>query len=166
LPFGRNPRTPHSRAAARLGGSDADYIRAVLAIFREQEFYYTLLPPGLERDSWMTSCSTRAGFLRPFRLGIHGAHARGRHPGAHRRRYQGGDWNPVGGYLIVRQSHAHAWSEVWLPGRDGGALIRRPPSHRAHRARHRGVSRWVGTRRGGCCRDSEFFWQAGCCGTT
>jgi hypothetical protein len=31
--------------------------------------------------------------------------------------YQGGNWNPVGGYLIVRQSHAHAWSEVWLPGR-------------------------------------------------
>ncbi|HWN05997.1 MAG TPA: DUF4129 domain-containing transglutaminase family protein, partial [Steroidobacteraceae bacterium] len=24
--------------------------------------------------------------------------------------------NPLGGYMIVRQSHAHAWSEVWLPG--------------------------------------------------
>jgi hypothetical protein len=31
--------------------------------------------------------------------------------------YQGGEWNPIGGYLIVRQSHAHAWSEIWLPGR-------------------------------------------------
>ncbi|MFZ9061919.1 MAG: DUF4129 domain-containing transglutaminase family protein, partial [Steroidobacteraceae bacterium] len=30
--------------------------------------------------------------------------------------YQGGDWNPRGGYLVVRQSHAHAWSEVWLEG--------------------------------------------------
>jgi hypothetical protein len=80
---------PHSRRAARSSASDADYIRAVLRIFREQEFYYTLSPPGLERDSWMTSCSTRAGFLRAFRLGIHGAHARCRHPGAHRRRLPG-----------------------------------------------------------------------------
>jgi hypothetical protein len=26
----------------------------------------------------------------------------------------GGELNPVGGYLIVRQSDAHAWAEVWL----------------------------------------------------
>ena len=31
--------------------------------------------------------------------------------------YQGGDVNPVGNYLIVRQSDAHAWTEVWLEGR-------------------------------------------------
>jgi hypothetical protein len=28
--------------------------------------------------------------------------------------YLGGEWNPVGGYYIVRQSDAHAWTEVWL----------------------------------------------------
>jgi hypothetical protein len=32
--------------------------------------------------------------------------------------YLGGDVNPFGGYLIVRQSHAHAWAEAWL--RDKG----------------------------------------------
>jgi hypothetical protein len=31
--------------------------------------------------------------------------------------YQGGEFNPIGGYLIVRQSDAHAWSEVWIDGR-------------------------------------------------
>jgi hypothetical protein len=31
--------------------------------------------------------------------------------------YLGGEWNPVGGYVIVRQSDAHAWTEVWLDGR-------------------------------------------------
>src|SRR3546814_16083177 len=31
--------------------------------------------------------------------------------------YQGGEVNPVGNYLIVRQSDAHAWVEVWLEGR-------------------------------------------------
>jgi hypothetical protein len=31
--------------------------------------------------------------------------------------YQGGYYNDVGGYFVVRQSDAHAWSEVWLEGR-------------------------------------------------
>jgi hypothetical protein len=28
--------------------------------------------------------------------------------------YQGGEYNPAGNYLMVRQSDAHAWAEVWL----------------------------------------------------
>jgi protein-glutamine gamma-glutamyltransferase len=28
--------------------------------------------------------------------------------------YQGGDRNPLGDYFVIRQYHAHAWSEVWL----------------------------------------------------
>src|SRR5439155_269207 len=31
--------------------------------------------------------------------------------------YLGGEWNPIGGYFVVRQSDAHAWAEVWLQGR-------------------------------------------------
>ena len=31
--------------------------------------------------------------------------------------YQGGELNPFGNYMIVRQADAHAWTEVWLPGR-------------------------------------------------
>jgi transglutaminase-like putative cysteine protease len=31
--------------------------------------------------------------------------------------YQGGELNPIDGYLTVRQSDAHAWAEVWLPRR-------------------------------------------------
>jgi hypothetical protein len=31
--------------------------------------------------------------------------------------YQGGELNPNGNYLIVRQSDAHAWAEVWLEAR-------------------------------------------------
>ena len=45
--------------------------------------------------------------------------------------YLGGEWNPIGGYVIVRQSEAHAWTEVWLDGR--GLDARR--SHRRGRAR-------------------------------
>jgi len=31
--------------------------------------------------------------------------------------YQGGEINPVDQYMVVRQSDAHAWAEVWLKGR-------------------------------------------------
>jgi hypothetical protein len=31
--------------------------------------------------------------------------------------YQGGEFNPIDGFMTVRQSDAHAWAEVWLPGR-------------------------------------------------
>jgi protein-glutamine gamma-glutamyltransferase len=31
--------------------------------------------------------------------------------------YQGGELNPVDGYWVVRQSDAHAWTEVWLDNR-------------------------------------------------
>ncbi len=27
--------------------------------------------------------------------------------------WRGGEWNPLGGYLLVRQRHAHAWCEYW-----------------------------------------------------
>jgi len=31
--------------------------------------------------------------------------------------YFGGEWNEAGGFLIIRQQHAHAWTEVWLDER-------------------------------------------------
>jgi Ca2+/Na+ antiporter len=31
--------------------------------------------------------------------------------------YHGGDYNPIAGYYIVRQKFAHAWVQVWIPGR-------------------------------------------------
>jgi len=30
--------------------------------------------------------------------------------------YFGGEWNEVGGFLLIRQQHAHSWTEVWLDG--------------------------------------------------
>ena len=31
--------------------------------------------------------------------------------------YQGGEINPIDGFMTVRQFDAHAWAEVWLAGR-------------------------------------------------
>ena len=43
--------------------------------------------------------------------------------------YQGGEFNPVDGYVTVRQSDAHAWAEVWLAG-EAGCAPTRPPRWR------------------------------------
>ncbi len=103
------------RAAA---GSDADYLQSVLDLFREQEFYYTLTPPGLARNSVDDFLfNTRQGFCGHFASAFTTMARAAGIPARVVAGYQGGDWNPIGGYLIVRQSHAHAWSEVWLPER-------------------------------------------------
>jgi transglutaminase-like putative cysteine protease len=119
LPPERNPRARELAVRMRAAaGSDEAFIAAVLTMFREQAFYYTLTPPRLERDSVDDFLfNSRRGFCghfsSAFTMLMRAAGVPARVVGG----YQGGDWNPVGGYLIVRQSHAHAWSEVWLPGR-------------------------------------------------
>jgi len=30
--------------------------------------------------------------------------------------YYGGEWNDMGGFLLIRQQHAHAWVEAWVDG--------------------------------------------------
>lgn len=119
LPPGRNLRT--LELATRMRGAEASeqaYIAAVLRMFREQDFYYTLTPPRLERDSVDNFLfDTRRGFCGHFASAFTTMMRAAGTPARVVGGYQGGDWNPIGGYLIVRQSHAHAWSEVWLPTR-------------------------------------------------
>jgi transglutaminase-like putative cysteine protease len=50
--------------------------------------------------------------------------------------YQGGEMNPIGGYLLVRQSDAHAWSEVWI---DGRGWVRVDPTAAVARRVERGL---------------------------
>ena len=164
LPPGRNARTlalaERMRAAA---ADDAAYVRAVLDLFRVQDFYYTLTPPGLERDSVDDFLfNTRQGFCghyaSAFTTMMRAAGIPARVVGG----YQGGDWNPVGGYLIVRQSHAHAWSEIWL--RESGWVRVDPTGAIAPERIERGIeASFPGAELlpGGLMRDSEFFWQAG-----
>jgi transglutaminase-like putative cysteine protease len=136
LPTGRNPET--LALAERLRASaagDTDYVRAVLDMFRAQEFYYTLTPPGLERDSVDDFLfNTRQGFCghyaSAFTTLMRAAGIPARVVGG----YQGGDWNPLGGYLIVRQSHA-VLVEIWLPQSAGPRGPDRRDRAGAHRAR-------------------------------
>jgi len=119
LPPDRNARSRElARRMRASAATDEAFIRDVLQLFRDQAFYYTLTPPKLERDSVDDFLfNTRRGFCGHFASAFSAMMRAAGLPARVVAGYQGGDWNPVGGYLIVRQSHAHAWSEVWLAGR-------------------------------------------------
>lgn len=95
-----------------------DIVNHVLTMFREQEYVYTLKPPLLTGDvvdkflfeSKRGFCEHYAG---SFALLMRAAGI----PSRIVTGYQGGEYNQVGKYLIVRQSDAHAWTEVWLEDR-------------------------------------------------
>ncbi len=99
-------------------GSPEAMAQALLAYFREQAFYYTLSPPPLGRDSVDEFVfSTRRGFCEHYASAFTYMMRAAGVPARIVAGYQGGEQNPLGDYMIVRQSDAHAWSEIWLEGR-------------------------------------------------
>ena len=97
-------------------GSDVAYIEAVLAKFHNEEYYYTLEPPPLGSspvDRFLFD--TRRGFCEHYASAFAFLMRSAGIPARIVLGYQGGEINPLGGHLIVRQSDAHAWTEVWLP---------------------------------------------------
>ncbi len=96
---------------------DADKaIRTTLAWFRRNNFRYTLHPGTMASISGTFLFEKRRGFCEHFAAAFS---LLMRHMGLPARvmvGYLGGEWNPVGNYVTVRQSNAHAWSEVFVPG--------------------------------------------------
>lgn len=132
LPEGYNPRTLAWAAEFRtrmLGtrppASAADLAMArrrlvdgILAQFRSQPFRYDINAPAARRRDTVDEFlfDTRVGYCEHYAsafvvlmraMGVPARVVTG---------YQGGEVNPIDGYLTVRQSDAHAWAEVWMPG--------------------------------------------------
>jgi transglutaminase-like putative cysteine protease len=118
LPPKRNARTVELAHSLRAGvADDRAYIDAVLNLFRTGGFTYTLTPPLLDLDSVDSFLfGTRQGFCGHYASAFVTLMRAAAIPARVVTGYQGGDWNSVGHYLTVRQSHAHAWAEVWLEG--------------------------------------------------
>jgi transglutaminase-like putative cysteine protease len=93
-------------------------VQRALTHFNQQDFYYTLLPPDLGNnpmdaflfDAKSGFCEHYAGsFALLMRIaGIPTRIVLG---------YLGGEYNPLSGDYLIRQSDAHAWNEVWLAER-------------------------------------------------
>jgi transglutaminase-like putative cysteine protease len=117
LPYGRNPRA--LTAGQRLRRDYAEpmqRVQAVLNQFRTGGYAYTLRPPLLGDnavDEFLYA--TRAGFCEHYAGAFVFLMRAAGIPARVVTGYQGGELNPIDGYLTVRQSDAHAWSEVWLP---------------------------------------------------
>jgi transglutaminase-like putative cysteine protease len=116
LPHGSNPRTADFALKLRATvGDDRGYIEAVLRMFRTEHFFYTTQPPPLQNNSVDEFLfSTRAGFCEHYASSFVVLMRDAGIPARVVTGYQGGELNDFGDYLIVRQSDAHAWAEVWL----------------------------------------------------
>jgi transglutaminase-like putative cysteine protease len=115
------PDNPRSVAFARelraKVADDAAFIAAVLAHFRNEQFVYTLAPPLYEDapvDQFLFG--PRRGFCEHFASSFVVLLRAAGIPARVVTGYQGGEMNPQGGYMIVRQSDAHAWAEALIDG--------------------------------------------------
>ncbi|MEL7298613.1 MAG: DUF3488 and transglutaminase-like domain-containing protein, partial [Pseudomonadota bacterium] len=119
LPSGGNADARALAAQLRAASSsNSDYVNRVLRYFREQPFYYTLTPPALGRNSVDEFLfRTRRGFCEHYASSFTFMMRAAGIPARIVAGYQGGERNPLSDHWTVRQSDAHAWSEVWLAGR-------------------------------------------------
>jgi transglutaminase-like putative cysteine protease len=107
---------------AKVGADGTAVDARILALaenfFLRQLLNYTLTPPLLGEDSVDDFVfDTKRGFCEHFATAFVFSLRAAGVPARVVAGYQGGEMNPVDGYLVVRQYDAHAWSEVWLEGR-------------------------------------------------
>jgi protein-glutamine gamma-glutamyltransferase len=129
LPAGYNPRTLQlaaeiKRDARFMQADAATLVNEVMQKLRSGGYEYTL-EPGVYGDNtadefWF---DRKAGFCEHIAssfvvlmraLGVPARIVTG---------YQGGEFNQVDGYWVVRQSDAHAWAEVWQAGATDGSTM-------------------------------------------
>ena len=119
LPPGFNPRTVALARAWRreAGPDDTAIVRRAMTMIHSQ-FAYTLATPPLGRNGIDEFLFVqKAGFCQHFSSAFVVLMRAAGIPARIVTGYVGGYWNRIGGYWQVRRSDAHAWAEVWLPGR-------------------------------------------------
>jgi transglutaminase-like putative cysteine protease len=140
LPPSFNPRTVQlGRELKNKYGSERAVMNAVLSMFGQDGYSYTLSPPLLGEhsvDEFMFV--TKSGFCEHYSSAFAVIMRAAGVPARVVTGYMGGEMNPIGNYLIVREADAHAWTEVWLRGE---GWIRVDPTAAVSPARvERGIS--------------------------
>lgn len=120
LPIGANPRL-EALGRGWASGTPQERLQQVERWMRSQPFRYTrqpgLLPDQAPLDAFLFE--RRQGFCGHFASATSALYRAAGLPARVVSGYQGGTWvEPVSGpaYLDLRQSDAHAWSEVWIEG--------------------------------------------------
>ncbi len=123
LPTGYNPRTLalarqwRQQAGPSSVASDAAIVQRALDMVRA-DFAYTLAVPLPGRnavDEFLFD--QKEGYCEQFSSSFVVLMRAAGIPARVVTGYAGGYYNRIGEYWLVRRSDAHAWAEVWLPGR-------------------------------------------------
>ncbi len=116
--FGNRKAREMANAWKRTAKDDGEIVRRALKMFRSETFFYSLTSPPLGAnpvDEFLFD--TRRGFCEHYAGSFVFLMRAAGVPARVVTGYQGGEFNPFGHYLIVRQFDAHAWAEVWLKNR-------------------------------------------------
>ncbi|MFN9645193.1 MAG: DUF3488 and DUF4129 domain-containing transglutaminase family protein [Cyanobacteriota bacterium] len=126
LPAGANPRL-EALGASWASGPPLERLRRVERWMRDQPFRYTrqpgVLPAKAPLDAFLFE--RRRGFCGHFASSVSALLRAAGLPARVVSGYAGGSWvEPLSGpgYLDLRQSDAHAWSEVWIEGLGWGTV--------------------------------------------
>ena len=127
LPANYHPRTVQlaERWRAELASNEA-IISNALRYFNQENFVYTLTPSPLNTDAVDSFLfETREGFCEYYASSFVILMRAAGIPARVVTGYQGGEYNTLSDFMIVRQRDAHAWAEVYL---DGQGWVRVDPT--------------------------------------
>jgi transglutaminase-like putative cysteine protease len=164
--FTQTPATgnPQARQLAnrwrQTAAGPAAIVDAALTFFRSSGFVYTLdvsHQQGNTIDGFLFE--TRKGYCEHYAASLAFLLRAAGIPCRLVGGYLGGERNPFGNYLTVRQSDAHVWTEVWLPG---NGWTRVDPTAAVAPARiTQGLSAVLGLMDASTGYDSTRFWGLG-----
>ncbi len=119
VPESANPKSLQwAKNHRQLFTNDWDYILDILTKINQQEYFYTLTPPIMDEDMvdsfWFDH---KKGFCEHYAGALVYLARAANIPARVVIGYQGGEKNPLSDYWIIRNSNAHAWTEIWIEGR-------------------------------------------------
>lgn len=120
LPQNLSPKVSGlARQFKSAGKTDLQIAQAAVGYFQAEGFQYTLDPGKYEGagafDEFLFE--RKIGFCEHFSAAYATLMRVAGIPARVVIGYMGGEWSSRGGYMIVRQSDAHAWTELWLEGK-------------------------------------------------
>ncbi|AHE68035.1 transglutaminaseTgpA domain-containing protein [Legionella oakridgensis] len=119
LPSQGNPKLRAWAIKEKLGKDPSQFISQILKYIHHEPFWYTLNPKLINTSThsldefWF---NTREGYCEHYASSVAFILRAAGIPARVVIGYYGGEWNPLGQYLKVRQKDAHAWLEYWQEG--------------------------------------------------